>query len=386
MTRYSAGRASYDFDLHGVVGIRLLDATADDLATVCRQLGPLRSDLNREPDITIRFVDRATAEPMSYAGLGDTGFNDDGFFVLRGKGGVGAKALLPIGEIGHQPQIVCERAMPAVPHLLAIINLTALAKDVLPLHASAFTAGSRGVLVTGWAKSGKTETLLACMREGGRYVGDEWVYLTPDRRMLGLPEPIRLWAWHLDQLPELLGARPRGERVRLSAWRALAAMARAGANSRLPGSGLARRGSPVVERQTYLQIPPVELFGADKVALRANLDSVVLVLSHSEPGISVTAAGPTEVSGRMLASLADERAAFMAHYRQFRYAFPECSSVLVEAVQTIESRLLKGLFDDRPAAKIAHPYPCDIAALGQAVLTAAADDAQEPLAPKVATS
>jgi len=47
-----------------------------------------------------------------------------------------------------------------VPHLLAVINLTALAKGVLPLHASAFTYRGLGVLATGWAKGGKTETLL----------------------------------------------------------------------------------------------------------------------------------------------------------------------------------------------------------------------------------
>lgn len=369
------GSRSYDFDLHGIVGVRLVDADEADLATVTRQLGPLRRDLDREPDITIRFVDRATSEPLTFVGVGETGFNADGFFVLRGKGGVAAKARLPFDEIARRPEVVCERAMPAVPHLLAMVNLTALANGVLPLHASAFTIGSLGVLVTGWAKSGKTESLLACAREGGRYVGDEWVYLTPDGQMLGLPEPIRLWAWHLEQLPDLLATRPRADRLKLSAWRAMADTARAGSRSRLPGSGLLRRGSPAVERQAYLQIPPAELFGAENVVLRGHLDSVVLVLSGSDDRIRTSAAGPTEVSGRMRASLADERAAFMAHYRQFRYAFPERSGTAVESAPRTEADLLTALFDHRPAAKVVHPYPCDIAALGRAVLTAAQEAA-----------
>ena len=376
MTRSSTSTQSYDFDLNGIVGIRLLDANRTDLATVAKQLGPLRADLDREPDLTIRFVDQMTTGPLTYVGMGDTGFNDDGFFVLRGRGNVAAKALIPFGDIGHQPHILCERAMPSVPHLLAIINLTALAKGVLPLHASAFTIGPVGVLVTGWAKSGKTESLLAGMADGGTYIGDEWVYLSPDREMFGLPEPIRLWAWHFDQLPDLLNERPRADRIRLQAWKTATTMTRGGASSHLPGSRLVRRGAPVIERQAYLQIPPEELFGTDRVALKGHLDSVVLMLSRSAPGIVAGPAGPTEVSGRMLASLADERAPFMAHYRQFRYAFPDQTSAAVDAAHDREGRLLTDLFDGRPAAKVAHPYPCDITALGRAVRSAARDVAQ----------
>jgi len=362
-----------DFDLHGIVGVRLLDATPRDVATVTRQLGPLRGELDREPDLTVRFVDRATTEPLTYVGVGQTGFNSGGFFVLHGRHGAPGRALLPMAEIGARPQVVCERALPAVPHLLAFVNLTALGKDVLPLHASAFCVGDRGVLVTGWAKSGKTETLLAGLGDGIRYVADEWVYLTPDGRMCGVPEPIRLWAWHLDQLPAVLRARPRADRLRLSGWRAAAALARAGARVRLPGADVLRRGSPLLDRQAYLQVPPAELFGEDAMVPTARLDSVVLLLSQEADEISVSPAGAREVSGRMAASLADERASFLEDYRQFRYAFPDQKSPLVEAAAEREARLLGALLDDRPAARVAHPYPCDLAQLGAAVRRAALD-------------
>ena len=360
-----------DFDLHGVVGIRLLDATPNDVATVRRQLGPLDTALGREPDITVRFVDRATTKPLTYVGLHDGGFNDDGFFVVQPKPGGVAKALIPFDQIGHRPQLICERAMPAVPHLLSVINLTALDKGVLPLHASAFTAGSTGVLVTGWAKGGKTESLLACMNQGARYVGDEWVYLTTDGQMVGLPEPIRLWAWHLAQLPELLRSRPRAERVRLSTWKALAGLATMAASSRLPGSGFLRKGAPALERQAYLQIPPDELFGVDAVTLRGTADAVVLVESHDSPDIVTEPTTGSEVAARMAFSLADERTRFLAHYRQFRYAFPGAKSSVVEAAEPLESALLVKLLGELPSAKVMHPSPCDIAALGQAVHAAA---------------
>ncbi len=363
-------RRTHDFDLHGIVGVRLVDATSEDVAKVARQLGPLDSPLRREPDVTIRFVDRASDKPLTYVGVGDCGFNEDGFFVLRGRGSVPGLARIAFEGIGRHPEIVCERTLPAVPDLLAIVNLTALAKGVLPLHASAFAVGGHSVLVTGWAKGGKTESLLAGMQKGGRYVGDEWVYLTPDQQMLGLPEPIRLWAWHWRQQHDLLRQRSWRDRTRLHLWRALADVGRAGAGSRLPGSGLLRRASPLVERQAFLQVPPTELFGAERVLLRAALESVVLVLSHSRPEITVEPAKGEEVAARMLASLAEERAAFMAHYRQYLFAFPDRANAVVETAASREADLLAAVFDGRLVTKVAHPYPCDIAALGRAVLSA----------------
>ena len=54
-----------DYDLHGLAGIRLIDASAGDVAAVTRQLGPIQASLTREPDIIIRFVDRLPASSSS---------------------------------------------------------------------------------------------------------------------------------------------------------------------------------------------------------------------------------------------------------------------------------------------------------------------------------
>jgi hypothetical protein len=73
----------------------------------------------------------------------------------------------------------------------------------------------------------------------------------------------------------------------------------------------------------------------------------------------------------MAASLAAERAPLLAHYRQFRYAFPDRRCEVLEHADVLERDLLATLFDGRPAATVAHPYPCDISELGRAVLAAA---------------
>ncbi len=60
-------------------------------------------------------------------------------------------------------EIVCERGRARVPLLTANVNLVVLGNGALPLHAAAFRFDGTGVLVTGWSKGGKTETLLAFM-------------------------------------------------------------------------------------------------------------------------------------------------------------------------------------------------------------------------------
>ena len=172
----SAVRPHVDLDLHGIVGIRLLDAQERDVRTVVRQIGPLVRPLDGEPDIVVRFVDELPdAGRMTYAGWPDCAATDEDFYLLRGREGVAARTLLPVDDVGSRCEIVCERRAGHVPHLLAVINMTALRRGVLPLHASAFTYRGVGVLATGWGKGGKTEVLLALAARGARYVGDEWV-------------------------------------------------------------------------------------------------------------------------------------------------------------------------------------------------------------------
>lgn len=362
--------AGHDFDLHGLVGVRLLDADHGDVASVRRQLGPIDAVLDREPDITIRFVDELRSAPLTLVGVGDSGFTEDSFFLLRGRGGAQGRACIPLDQVGATIEIVCERRLTAVPLLLAVVNMTALAKGVLPLHATAFTARSTGVLVTGWSKGGKTEVLLGSMDAGAEYVGDEWIYLTDDGRMLGIPEPIRIWSWQFNQMSALRRARTMRQRARLSALDGLAGLAARCARTRLPGSAFLRKVTPVLDRQTFLQVAPADLFGPDKVALHGRLDVVVLVMSHESKQTTTRPASPHEVAERMRASLEEERALLMTYYRHFRYAFPGRGSPVLDTAAALESQLLDALLRDRPCVAVAHPYPCDIRALSDSVMTA----------------
>jgi hypothetical protein len=358
-------RPHADFDLHGIVGIRVLDASPQDVATVTRQLGPIAAPLTREPDITIRFVDELPeAGPMTYATWQESAATDDDFYLLRGKDGVAARTLLPMDAVGDSCQIVCERRAGHVPHLLAVINMTALQRDVLPLHASAFTYEGVGVLATGWGKGGKTEVLLAFAARGARYVGDEWVYLTPDGEMHGVPEPIRLWNWHIEQLPELRAGLPAATRARLASLPAMASSA-AGLSARLRGlpASVLRRTAPVLRRQAYVQVPPARLFGEDALALHGRVDQVLFVASHDRDDVTIEPMAGASVAAHMLASLEEERGPLLQVYRQFRFLFPERRAAAIEEAPAIERRLLERYLADRPAHVLRHPYPVDLDSL-----------------------
>lgn len=362
--------ATYDFDLHGIVGIRLIDAGPNDLAAVKRQLGPIQSVLTRDPDIVIRFVDRMQlSSSVRYIGVEDAGFTNDAFLILRGKFQTSIKVQIPFEQIGsHSCEIVCESGLPAVPLLIAIINLTALSKDVLPLHASALIYKGKGILITGWSKAGKTETLLAFAANGAQYIGDEWIYLSPDgKRMYGIPEPTRVWYWHLQEMPRYQTMVDRTDWRRLQALNVFAKLLKrlefGSWKRRAKYRQVLKRLTALVERQLYVQLPPEKLFGQKAETTDIHSEKIFFVVSHDQPDITVQPMESQELAERMVFSLLEERMEFLSYYFKFRFAFPECSNSLIDQAEEIQRRLILRAFANQEAYAIYHPYPFSIPSL-----------------------
>jgi hypothetical protein len=359
-----------DFDLHGLAGVRLLGASATDVAAVRRQLGLVQGPLDREPDIVIRFVDRlVTRSRIRLLGLGETAFTDDAFLLLRSKHKAPARVEIDFTQIGGAVDITCERGLPAVPLLIPILNLTVLARGALPLHASAFVHRGTGAVATGWSKGGKTEALLAFAAHGARYVGDEWVYVAGDgSRVHGIPEPIRVWGWHLRQRPQYEELVGRAARRRLRAIELFLgserALRRVRAGKR-PTQALTRL-APLFSRQLFVDMEPERLFG-DFGEQSASFDRLFFLVSSDAPDISVEPVDPVEVGQRMVFSLQYERLDFTAAYLKYRFAFPGAANPFVEEVEELERTALARALAGKPAFVVHHPYPCSLDSLYEAM-------------------
>jgi len=353
-----------DFDLHGFVGVRLVGASAGDVDAVERQLGPIRKALAREPDITLEFVPRIDSGPLRLLGVDDVGFSDTDFYLLGGGHKTPVKVRVPVNQVGERCVLLCESGLNAVPLLIAFVNLTALARGLVPLHAAGFVHRNRGILCTGWSKGGKTETLLGFMANDAKYVGDEWVYLD-GKQMFGIPEPVHVWDWHLRDLPGMRARLTGTQRLKLKAASAATTTVSALSHSRMSPAFLRRLGrrlSPVVWRQQYVKVVPEQLFGDHAFQSAASVDHVVLVMSHQATDYRVNSIEPAEVAERMVHSLQEERADLMSLHEKFRFAFPDKHNALIPKMESVQRQRLITCLSNRKAHIVYHPYPvCPVA-------------------------
>jgi D-aspartate ligase len=366
LDRPAPSRAEVDFDVHGLAGIRLINASPGDAAAVRKQLGPLETVLSRPPDITVRFVDRINVAGLRYVEVGKNGFTEDGFYILQSRKQP-ARTRIDFREIGNPCEIVCETGISAVPLLLAILNLTLLTKDCIPLHASAFSFNGIGVVVTGWAKGGKTEALLAFSQRGARYVGDEWVLLSADgKAAFGIPEHIRLQQWHLAQLPHVSKHLRRSDRVFFRTINFVEQFQRMLPERMTRRSPIARRlrgAIPALRRQLNAQFDPRVVFGESLGPFSMMPQKLFFMVSHDKPGIEVEPADPIQIAERMCASIRYEQLPFFSDYLAYRFAFPDRPNSFLDHIGELQRSLLSRAVSGKEAYVVRHPYPCSLDAL-----------------------
>jgi len=355
-----------DFDLHGLIGIRVI-GNADDAAVVARQVGLSETVLEREPDLSLRFVDRLDLDAGELRSLGadDAAFTDDAFVILRGRKKSASRVQVPFADVGGPCELVCERGLAAVPLLIPLLNLALLDKGVLALHASGFEHQGRGVVVTGWSKGGKTATLLAFAMHGAAYVGDAWIHLTADgESMYGIQEPIPVRPWHWRSLPQLRQHVRLGERARVWALElALTLVDGVTAHGARHGNALVRtfnRLAPALRRQLAVDLSPQQLFGPSRCLTRARPDTLLFVVSHARPEISVRPIDAAEVAARMVHALQEEQTELLSWYRRFRFAFPERVNQRIEGSAARQRELLDRSLAGKRAFEVRHPYPVSI--------------------------
>jgi hypothetical protein len=349
-----------DFDIHGIAGVRLVDASPGDVRAVSQKLGPLQKTLFRDPDITIRFVEHLPAPRFRQLGSDQKGFSDDAFFV-RQEGNGKFKVKIPFDRIGRPFEIVCESGVRSVPLLVPILSMTVLNKGYVPLHASACVQNGVGILMAGWAHCGKTTALLGFASTGAEYIGEDWVLLSGDgKSMHGLPAEIELSAWHLDSLPHL---RREVSRTRRAALRVIDLLKRRLKNSsrgKLGGSAVFRALHKVLtglEENLRPAVMPSAVFGDRAATCTARPDKIFLLASHDSPDINVERTDPAEMARRLALSAQHELLPLLEHYLAYRFAFPGTRNGLIESAAELQFEILSRALAGKETYTILHPYP-----------------------------
>jgi len=357
-----------DYDIHGLVGVRLVAPSQTNVTAVNTQIGPPSPRVLRRPDIVVRYVDRLSAKPLRYVDLGKTASSDGGFIVFPEGEGNG-KVSIPFERIGAECEILCERSVGWIPLLIPIINLTALKKHgCAPIHASAFVYQGTGVLVTGWVKSGKSEALLAFSQYGATYVGGEWVLLRSDgNTMYGLPGTFRMWEW---QRRELSHPQPMGGSAGIFRLiRFLDSVQRA-VPQRLLRFGplkLLREGMPALRRQLNFRVEPGAIFGDRCDRLTGHPDKIFIGVVHSDESILIEPAEPGTVADQLACAMEFELTSLMSHYRAFKFAFPGMRNEYLEIVHDVLRDALRQALATKEIYMLYHPYPVSFHGLYQAI-------------------
>src|SRR5712664_2081353 len=338
-----------DFDIHGLVGIRLIDPSPSDLSAACRLLGcPSRLPLTA-PDITVRFVENLPVRGIILLGTEQDAFTDDGFFLLE-EGTRRIKAGIPFDRIGGPCEIVCRSRLGSVPLLIPIVSLTAMKRECIPVHASAVVYNGVGILMAGWAHCGKTAALLGFASKGAEYVGEEWVLLSGNgQRMQGLVRPLELSHRHVASLPHVRSAVSLINRCAFHGIGVLDGLRKMISGERTRSSLVFRtlqKASAAVEDRLRPSVAPSAIF-LDRIrSAGAQVDKIFLFLSHEDHKIEVEPIAPFEMARRLAFLVQHELTPLLRHYAAYRFAFPGQRNELIENVAGYSfgmlSRALKG--------------------------------------------
>jgi len=349
-----------DFDIHGLVGIRLIDPSPSDLSAACKLLGcPSRLPLTA-PDITVRFVENLPVRGIRLLGTEQDAFTDDGFFLLE-EGTRRIKAGIPFDRIGGPCEIVCRSRLGSVPLLIPIVSLTAMKRECIPVHASAVVYNGVGILMAGWAHCGKTAALLGFASKGAEYVGEEWVLLSGNgQRMQGLVRPLELSHRHVASLPHVRSAVSLINRCAFHGIGVLDGLRKMISGERTRSSLVFRtlqKASAAVEDRLRPSVAPSAIF-LDRIrSAGAQVDKIFLFLSHEDHKIEVEPIAPFEMARRLAFLVQHELTPLLRHYAAYRFEFPGQRNELIENVAGYSFGMLSRALKGKETYIVRLPYP-----------------------------
>ena len=370
MNNNTASKNTVEFDIHGIIGIRLVNPSDHDIKYISKLLSEFRSDLNREPDITIVYKEKWDLGNISYLGLNEAAFNEDGFYILS-NGRQQIKVKIPFEQIGGKCEIVCEQGISGIPLLNRIINLTFLKKKYLPIHASAFSYNDLSVLVIGWSKGGKSEALFSFINHGAKFIGDEIVIISADgKKMFGIPVPVSIWEWQFSEIPDLIPPLSMQQKVLFGSIHFLDGVHKISKKVKLNNNSLISLlgdALPTLKKQLNIRVAPEKMFNGKLQWEKVNLDRIVLTMSYSKEEILVSECHKDEIINRMICSNLFEFDSLYQYYNTFKFAFPGIKNEFLESLPEVYNELLPKALSGVESYKVLHPYPVSYERLYEAM-------------------
>jgi len=368
-----------DYDINGLLGLRLRGPTDALARAAARQFDPLRpAPLSRDPDVVISHFDGSSGRFAGHR-LGDAGDGqhcvfDDTRLALVHRGSV---ISVPFDAVGSMCEVRCtsdsgmRRLL--IDYVRPALQLSLLPKGALALHSAAASYNGKGLLFAGWAESGKTEAMLGFLQAGASFVSDKWTIVAGDgSSVYSFPTPITVRDWMIDLIP---GLRSRLTRTGLLRARAAAAAASVlksgGALNKVPGvseiKGLADLAGRVSVTHNQLFGDAANGNGGWQSTASVPLETVFFLLTRDSQKIQVRPAEAAEVAGRLADCARYERRSFYGLYRRFRYAFPQRRSVLIEGARDTEAEMLTQALSSKRVFAVEAPFPFNPAALHEAL-------------------
>jgi hypothetical protein len=352
-----------EFEIYGLIGIRLIEPTDFEISRLENLFNLKPTTLHRTPEISIRFIKKFSVNKINSLGLNSTGYSNDKFYLLNNKNGI-IHAQIPFESIGDHCEIECLSGLSTIPLLSEIIMFTLMKKNYLWLHASAFSYKENSILVMGWEKGGKTETLLAFGNQGAQYIGDEMVALSSDgKKMFGIPIPMAIWEWQIKYLSKLIPTIKLQYKIVFNIILIIEKFHSIFAKGRLKDFfpfQILDDALPVLKRKLKIWALPNELFKNQQGKQGSTPDKVFLVMCHNQSDISIEPCKPEEVAQRMAISNQYEQMYFFKYYMAFKFAFPGLRNEFLETIDEKQNTLISQALAGIESYKVLHPYPVSL--------------------------
>lgn len=362
-----------EFDVAGRATLVLRDDDPQVARQVRSQLDPYRAAPRSatRPEVVLEVadagLDAAILEIQNPAGDGVVTASDGtSLYVLHEN-----RACSVPTPAGDRPaRFVYEPGFPVWrlfgPLVRPALQLALLDNDAVAAHSASVEVDGAGVVIAGWSESGKTETALAFLEAGARFVSDKWTVIGADGSIATFPIGVGVRRWALRYLPRLRASLPPAARGQLLVA-ALAAAATTPFRRARPRGRVGALAAGGLEHALALAdraaLSPSQLAAAYGQAHdsppRVSLQTIALLTTVREGDVEARPADATWAARRLARSAAFERRAYFELHQRARFSFAELAAGASESIERREEQFLAERLGDMRVLEVRAPFPAD---------------------------